>query len=144
MIVALIMLVMLTLMAVTASRFTMLGTRSSLSYQLDNTAFQAAEVGLSRGIEFIVSDEADNLLTSQGVATPSTSETISLQAGNFTNTVTYLITREDSIIDNGSSLGEGKSLPKIYRYVVDSTATVNDHNARSRLQQGYGALRFSE
>lgn len=140
-IIALIMLLMLTLLAVTASRFTLLGTRASLDFQLENTAFQAAEMGITRGLIAVATPEVRTRLDNQHIASPSANEQIEVVTDTFTSDVDYSITRIETLIDTGTTLDvNGQAASKRTRYEIRSTANVRDQNTRSVLRQGFTAF----
>jgi len=125
-IVSLILLMVLTVLAVSTMRTASLGLLMAGNTQVRQNAFQLAQTGIddvvSQG-EPVGAGDCTAPVADPAVAVPEL-------RGSYTTTVCF----------RGESITPGNSFPRIptYNYEVTSTGATDERNARSRLVQGYG------
>ncbi len=135
--VALIVLVMVTLLAITASRFTLLGTRTSYNFQVSNSLFQASENGLVRGANLIRRGGAHpELFPRDAAQEPLPMDLAEPAEGPMNAQLTYRILPPTRVNDGGNSDGEGRGTAKKYRYQLTSTAQLADQGFGQSLEKG--------
>ncbi|WP_299733727.1 PilX N-terminal domain-containing pilus assembly protein [uncultured Endozoicomonas sp.] len=134
--VSLIILLLITMVAIGSTRLSTMGQRTSLTYQLQNTAFQAADSAL---------DSTQRLLENSSFALDrATAGTLPEQVYEYDDATTGLTTQattnttlQEKVSDSGNSLGVGKGLPQVYLYETTSTSEISGYQIVTELEQGY-------
>ncbi len=133
--ISLIILLLITMVAISSTRLSTMGQRVSMTYQMQNTIFQGADSALDHTQRLLnTSPHALNLAyrgaLSQKFSYPDTTTGLTVNA----ESTTVLAER---IIDNSSSLGVGKGLPQVQIYTINSNASIDGYTIETQLQQGY-------
>ena len=134
--VSLIILLLITMVAIGSTRLSTMGQRTSLTYQLQNTSFQAADSALG---------STQRLLENSSFALDrATNGTLPEQVYDYNDATTGLTTRattntilQEKVSDSGNSLGVGKGLPQVYLYETTSTSEIAGYQIVTELEQGY-------
>lgn len=124
-IVSLILLMVLTVLAISTMRTASLGLLMAGNTQVRQNAFQLAQTGIDAAVR------QDEPVGAGDCATPVTAPAVAVPelGGRYTTSVCY----------RGESITPGNSFPRIptYNYEVLATGTTDQRDARSRLVQGY-------
>ncbi|KEI72848.1 PilX N-terminal domain-containing pilus assembly protein [Endozoicomonas elysicola] len=134
--ISLIILLLITMVAIGSTRLSTMGQRVSMTYQLQNTTFQAADSAL-RSTQRLLEESAFALeQAANGNFQPDPYEYTNGTTNLTVRAVTETTLRE-KISDSGSSLGVGKGLPQTFIYETTSTAQIDGYEIVTELEQGY-------
>lgn len=134
--ISLIILLLITMVAIGSTRLSTMGQRVSMTYQLQNTTFQAADSAL-RSTQRLLEESAFALeQAANGNFQPDPYEYTN-GTNNLTVRAVTETTLREKISDSGSSLGVGKGLPQTFIYETTSTARIDGYDIVTELEQGY-------
>lgn len=131
--VSLIILLLITMVAVGSVRLSTMEQRISMTYQLQNNSFQAADSGLNRTQRLLENNTFALAQAKEGTLSKSYKYT----AAGPTITVSTKTTLREKMADSGNSIGVGKGLPQIYMFETTSTTNLNGYDISTELEQGY-------
>lgn len=123
--ITLIILMMMTVVAITSTRISTSGQRISFNHQMKNTSFQTAEKGLLAAKNQLVNTpNQENFTNTSPFTDPQTGQ----------NIVTEMTVTKAEIM-TGNSLSV--SAPRMNAYKIVSTSTITSMNIVTELEEGY-------
>ncbi|MGI2028827.1 PilX N-terminal domain-containing pilus assembly protein [Endozoicomonas acroporae] len=135
--ISLIMLLLITMLAIGSTRLSTMGQRLSLTYQLQNSTFQAADSALMATQRIL---EDSSFALNQAESKKGFVKDNYVYPGSNANlevTVSTETKLKEKLLDSGSSLGAGKGLPQTFIYETTSTARIDGYDIVTELAQGY-------
>ena len=131
--VSVMILLLLTMVAVGSVRLSTMEQRISMTYQLQNNSFQAADSGLNRTQRLLENNTFALAQAKEGTLSKSYEYT----AAGPKITVSTETTLREKMADSGNSIGVGKGLPQIYMFETTSTTDLDGYDISTELEQGY-------